>query len=449
MPKTIKNVFELISSPRNIYGAYLNARQDKRYKKDVLKFSANLVDNLYRVRQRILAGDFQPGPYFEFYVYEPKCRLIMAQPFEDRVAQWAFCQVLNPLLEKGYITDSYASIRGRGQIRAVNRLHYWLRIVDKKNNTPCYPMEKVLQTLADAGWVCTEEKELAKFEKPGRKRPVLLNISRAMLSPNGLRELEQRARVTFPDAPEVEKWYSLKLDISKFYYRVSHEVLLRELERKISDQHVLAWARANLCNNNINFGLPPGKKPEEVPRDQRIPGRGMPVGALFSQMFSNFYLNPMDQFAKRRLGIQYYLRFADDTIILSNNKQQLHEWKETLGGFLNEELQLDLNEKVCIRPITLGIDFCGFKVWSNHIKMRKSTALRMKRNLKRVMDEYAAGEMDLPQAKEVVSSYMDLLSRCDSYELRKAIFGEYSVTEWTEGWFVLKHNSAKIEEHGE
>ena len=135
MPKTIKNVFELISSPRNIYGAYLNARQDKRYKKDVLKFSANLVDNLYRVRQRILAGDFQPGPYFEFYVYEPKCRLIMAQPFEDRVAQWAFCQVLNPLLEKGYITDSYASIRGRGQIRAVNRLHYWLRIVDKKNNT--------------------------------------------------------------------------------------------------------------------------------------------------------------------------------------------------------------------------------------------------------------------------------------------------------------------------
>ena len=86
MPKTIKNVFELISSPRNIYGAYLNARQDKRYKKDVLKFSANLVDNLYRVRQRILAGDFQPGPYFEFYVYEPKCRLIMAQPFEDRVA---------------------------------------------------------------------------------------------------------------------------------------------------------------------------------------------------------------------------------------------------------------------------------------------------------------------------------------------------------------------------
>ena len=70
----------------------------------------------------------------------------------------------------------------------------------------------------------------------------------------------------------------------------------------------------------------------------------------------------------------------------------------------------------------------------------------MKRNLKRIQALYAEGKIDLDRAQRTVTSYMGLMSHCDSYQLRKAIFGEYSDTEWTEGWFFLKRDSEKIKE---
>lgn len=69
----------------------------------------------------------------------------------------------------------------------------------------------------------------------------------------------------------------------------------------------------------------------------------------------------------------------------------------------------------------------------------------MKRNLKRVQRLYAEGEIDLDRAQKTVSSYMGLLSHCDSYQLRRAIFGEYTETERFDGWFYLQRNSDLIE----
>ena len=445
MPKTIKNVFGEITSFENIHRAYLNARRDKRYREEVLRFSAYLVDNLHRIQKRLLSGDFQPGAYREFYIYEPKCRLIMAQPFEDRVIQWAFYQVLNPRFVKGYISDSYACIPGRGQISAVKRLYYWLRLVDRPNNVPCYPINIVLRSLTEAGWQSVrDEGKLSVWAHPGF-REILLNATAEKISINDLQAVARKSRIKFPDAPRGPKWYYLKLDISKYFYRISHDVALQEFNRKVSDKQVQAWMAATVCNNNRNFGLPAGMRPEKVPRNERIPERGIPVGSLSSQMLANLNLNPLDQYAKRELGIKYYIRYMDDVIILSDDKQQLKEWKEILECFINDRLLLDLNNKVCIRPISLGIEFCGFRLWSNHIKLRKSTALRMRRKLRGVMEDYRNGEITLERAKMTINAYEALLSHCNSYSLRKKIFGEYTDTEWTEGWFSLQRNSNKVE----
>jgi hypothetical protein len=135
----------------------------------------------------------------------------------------------------------------------------------------------------------------------------------------------------------------------------------------------------------------------------------------------------------------------DDVIILSDDKQQLKVWKETLERFINERLLLDLNNKVCIRPISLGMEFCGFRLWSNHVKLRKSTALRMRRKLRALMEDYQNEEITLERAKMTISAYEALLKHCNSYSLRKRIFGEYTETEWTEGWFSLQRNSANEE----
>lgn len=310
-------------------------------------------------------------------------------------------------------------------------------------------MNSILQTLYDAGWERGIGEKPAHFTHPSRKGTVLLDVTKPLLSANDLLEVSTKARVTFPDAPEVQKQYYLKLDISKYFYRISHDVVLREFNRKVSDPYVREWMKAQLCNNNVNFGLPRGKRPEEVPRAERIPGRGVPVGSLNSQMLANFNLNPADQHAKRDISIKYYVRYNDDIIILSNDKQQLKSWKDDIERFINEKLGLDLNEKVCLRPISLGIEFCGCRIWSNHIKLRKSTALHMKHNLKAIMEEYADGEINLFRAQQTISAYIALLSHCNSYRLRREIFGEYTEDTWYDGWFKLQFNSEKMKEPDE
>lgn len=368
--KTLKNVFEQVADYDNLYRAYLNARLYKRYRYEVLNFSANLEDNLVKLQKSMIDGTYTLGKYREFYIYEPKKRLIMAQPFKDRVVQWAIYQVLNPEFVRGYITDSYACIEGRGTHSAVKRLHYWLRQVGKR-----------------------------------------------------------------PD-----KYYYLKLDISKYFYRIDHDVLLSILRRKIRDEDMINLLEKIVNSGDTNFGLPSGKSPGDVKRSDRLADKGMPVGNLSSQMFANVYLNELDQYCKRTLRIHFYVRYADDIIILHKDKAQLQEWKRLIDDFLKEKLQLDLNEKTCIRPITLGIDFCGYKLWNTHIKLRKTTALKMKRKLKKLQKDYAAGEITMEEAKQTISSYMGILKHCDSYSLKKTIFGDYESSEQYEGWFFLQRN---------
>ena len=373
--KSIKHVFEQVTDYDNLYKAYLNARLCKRYRYEVLRFSAHLEDYLHLLQEQLVNGTYKLGRYREFYIYEPKQRLIMAQPFKDRVVQWAIYQVLHPLFVKGYISDSYACIQGRGTHSAVERLRYWLQQVNRRE----------------------------------------------------------------------EKYYYLKLDISKYFYRIDHEVLFSILQRRIKDKKMLDLLNIIINSEETNFGLPPGKSPGEVRKSERVSNKGMPVGNLSSQMFANLYLNELVQYCKRELKIHFYVRYMDDVIILSDSKAQLNEWKREINNFLQTRLRLDLNNKTCIRTITLGIEFCGYKVWPTHVKLRKSTALKMKRKLKRLQKQYARGEVSDKRATQTVNSYMGILKHCDSYQLRRKIFGDDTETEHVEGWFCLQRDSELIE----
>ncbi len=378
----IKNIYDTIVSDENIYRAYLNARKSKRYRKDVLVFTRNLEHNLISIQDELKNEIADYPKYREFYIYEPKCRLILAQDFKEVIKQWAFYQVLSPLFNSMYIYDSYACIKGKGQIAAIKRLHYWLKLVNK-------------------------------------------NYYNAVK--NGVEPSPQ------------DKWYYLKIDFSKYFYRVDHEVMMKIIRKKIKDEKVIRWIESRIKSPDMPFGLPAGKRPEDVEPSERLYDKGMPVGALISQMLANVYNNEIDQYAKRTLGIRYYIRYQDDIVVLSNDKKQIREWHRLLEKFANEEMKMELNDKTCIRPIAQGIEFCGFRLWGTHVKIRKSTALKMKRNLKGVMKRYSEGKITLEHANQVVSSYLGLLKHSDSYALRTEIFGDYE--RGIEGWFVLKRKS--------
>ena len=135
-------------------------------------------------------------------------------------------------------------------------------------------------------------------------------------------------------------------------------------------------------------------------------GVGIPIGNLTNQLFANIYLNELDQFAKHNLKIKYYLRYCDDFLVLTDNRQYLQELVYQIQEFLQAQLKLRLHEnKISIRKLKQGIDFLGYVVLPYHTVLRTKTK---KRILKRVNDSN-------------MSSYLGLLDHCESCKLRQIV----------------------------
>ncbi len=387
--KSIKNIKERVTDFENLRTAYFNARRNKRFRSEVLEFSANLEDNLHEMQDKLRNQTYVPGRYKKKIIHDPVGRLIMWQAFVHRVVQWAVYQVINPEFVKSYIEDSYACIKGRGSDAAAQRLYYFM-------------------------------------QQAGRA--------------------DQKA-ILGPDGKPLTRHYVQKLDTSKFFYRIDHQVSLELVGKKCNYDPWLMWIMDLFINaDGERFGYPSGYDLKEITPDMRVADKGLAVGSLLSQMLANVNQNVVDHFAKRELRIHAYVRYADDIVMLSNSKPQLHEWRARIEECMFERLKLELNPKKCfVRPISQGVDFCQYRIYPDHIKLKKATALRMKRNLKRIQRLYASGEITLERAQKTVCSYMGLLSHCDSYQLRRAIFGEYSDDEWVDGWFVLRRDSDLIE----
>lgn len=236
-----------------------------------------------------------------------------------------------------------------------------------------------------------------------------------------------------------EQWFYLKLDISKYFYRVSHRILKKILAKKIKDARLLEVLYSVIDCKHTPFGLPLGASPGDVPLEDRLYDVGMPIGNLLSQVFANVYLDVLDQFCKRVLKIHFYIRYMDDVIVLCNDKIQLREWKDQIEVFLMNELELHLNSKTCIRPISQGIEFAGYRIWPDRVIVRKSTSLRIKRALRGLAVKYSKYEVTMQDVTSALRSYLGMLERCDSEALVKKILDN----------LVLTHEQKESEERYE
>ena len=143
-------------------------------------------------------------------------------------------------------------------------------------------------------------------------------------------------------------------------------------------------------------------------------GKGIPLGNLTSQIFANIYMNELDQFIKHKLKIKYYLRYADDFVILSENRNYLEGLIFKISEFLESSLKLALHEnKVTISKYTLGIDFLGYIVLSHYILPRTKTKKRMFRRLKE--------KINFSNFNQSLQSYLGYLSHANSHDLTKEV----------------------------
>lgn len=189
--------------------------------------------------------------------------------------------------------------------------------------------------------------------------------------------------------------FVLLCDIAKFFDTIDHRILTALIEKKIKDTTAM-----DLIGKIIQSY-------------QVIPGQGVPLGNLTSQLFANVYMNEFDQFAKRELKIKRYIRYTDDFIFAHNDKEYLRRIVPVIKFFLAARLKLQLHQgKSVIRKLAQGIDFLGYEVFPYHTILRTSSKRRMYNKIRKRLTEFNLGEINRFSFNQMMQSYYGILRHC-------------------------------------
>jgi RNA-directed DNA polymerase len=321
-------LFHNISSIPNLLRAWEEFRRGKRSKRDVWRFELNLEENIFKLSEDLVSGNYLHNKYTDFYISDPKRRHIHKADVRDRVVHQAVFRVLYPIFDRHFIFDSYSSRKSKGTHFGVERAYRACRKVSKN-------------------WKV--------------------------------------------------KIYVLKCDVRKFFDSIDHSILRSIILEKVS------------CVETIKLVdiLFEGFEKEK--------GKGLPLGNVTSQLFSNIYLNELDQFVKHNLKIKHYFRYCDDFVIIHDNPDFLFEILSKIRDFLSKSLKLNLHpKKVEIRPIRRGMDFLGYVVLPHAIVLRTLTKKRIIRKIKIMLKRLQAGTLSHEKFKNVLTSYLGVIAHSAS-----------------------------------
>lgn len=224
------------------------------------------------------------------------------------------------------------------------------------------------------------------------------------------------------------EWYYYKFDVAKFFYRIDHEILMDICRKKIDDPRTVDLLGYYINNDAVPFGMPLDANQLTITEEQMLYDLGIPIGGGLSHMLGNMYLDPLDQFCKRALGIKRYIRYMDDIIILDNDKERLKEYGRRMTQFLEERLHLNFNNKTALRPVRVGCEFVGFVIYNDHVILRKSTTLRMKRTLRKTRQDYHDNLITFKEANATMQSYLAMLSHVDCKKFKEKLLDEFVLT---------------------
>ena len=227
-------------------------------------------------------------------------------------------------------------------------------------------------------------------------------------------------------------FYILKCDIHKYFYSISHEILIDKLRRILPDEEVIEVIKSILTStyqNNTNKQIKDlVDKESDILRKANNPymkkrfeelstipyyeeGRGLPIGNMTSQLFAIYYLNDLDHFIKEKLHIKYYIRYMDDFILMHPNRDYL---KYCLNEIEKKvaEVELKLNNKTKIISMKEGLNFLGYRFVIKNNRLLVLINSQTKRRITHKLNKMAKNPPE--NYGSVLASYKGYLSNCCS-----------------------------------
>ncbi len=368
----------------DLYCAYYDARRHKRQRGYQRRFEKCADFALADLCRDLYYRHYTARPSACFIITDPKKREVFAADFRDRIVHHLYYNYTHRLFERTFVADTYSCIVGRGTHFGIRRLQQHIRSASCNYTVPCFVLKMDI-------------------------RGYFMHIDRQRLLQIALDGIDRMASHRV-DIHSTERWCDV-VDIDFVRWLTSELVLLNPLNgcRRVG----------SLSNWD---GLPPSKSLFHSPD-----GCGLPIGNLTSQLFSNVYLNRLDQYMKRTLHCRHYGRYVDDFYVVDTDREHLHEIVRRVRPWLKEQLGLTLHEgKVMLRNVKYGVDFLGACVRPNRIETSAQCAKRMRPKIARLCNGIAKETPSVAQADKVrasVNSFCGVMAHGKNFHLRADLLG--------------------------
>lgn len=213
----------------------------------------------------------------------------------------------------------------------------------------------------------------------------------ASIEGRGTHDMMMQVRDALRDNPLLK--YALQFDIVHFYDNVDHQ-LAKDAYAHVFKDKILLRILGNLIDllpHGISFGLRP------------------------SQATGNLILSiHLDHPLKDEMGVGYFFRYCDDGVALAETKEELwvirdaiHEMLEGIG------FQIKKNERVY--PVSEGIDFVGYKIYPDHVLLRKRIKKKFAAKIKKIKSR--------KRRHELIASFYGMTKHADCANLNNKLIG--------------------------
>ncbi len=204
----------------------------------------------------------------------------------------------------------------------------------------------------------------------------------------------------------------VKIDIKKFFYSIVRDILKELIARTIKDDEALKLIYLIIDSAD------------------EIDVLGMPLGNTISQLCANIYLNGIDQYAKRSLSLKYYVRYADDIIIIVENKNRAKEVLELIRVQVETKLGIKLNDnKSKIFPIAQGVNAIGFKIYPTHMLLRNDSKKKIKQKLRKFKPLLIEEKITIEKVEQILNSWYGHAEQANSYMFVQSLLDRFDYIE--------------------
>lgn len=368
--------------------AYNDCLRNKRNTANAIAYTIDAARNNIRLANEINDGTYRIGKSIAFCVTSPKAREVFAADFRDRIVHHLVVNELTSLFDRLFINDSYSCRKGKGVLYGTRRVYGMVK-------------ECSMGYTRDA-WIL--KMDLKAF---------FMSIDKSILA-------ERLDDFISKEYPENRKKGALR--------RLCRQIILHHPELD--------------CERRGNLGLW-----DTLPKEKSLfsadGNLGLPIGNLTSQVFANFFLDPLDKYVTRELGLKYYGRYVDDIVIICEDKERLLSSIRPIMEFADKTLHVTVNpRKIYFQHYRNGVLFIGTMLKRG----RTYIGNRTKGNLHYKLSRYF-GEVDAVKAgslARVVNSYLGFMVHHDSYRIRKGFFKEGGTLDRWKGCVTPGNGYKKI-----